>query len=221
MPRRRRFAQGGYVFHVLNRAVARQTIFDTEDDYAAFEKLIDEARQHVPMRILSYTIMPNHWHLVLWPQGDDDLSNYMRWLTVTHAQRWHAFHGTSGTGALYQGRFKSFPVQEDEHFLRVCRYVERNAYRAGFVSRAEMWRWSSLWQLVTERADVQLSAWPVPRSSQWVEFVNGVETEAEVEAIRRCVKRGSPFGSDAWRMDAARTLGLEATLRARGRPRER
>ncbi|HUG92188.1 MAG TPA: hypothetical protein VML55_15210, partial [Planctomycetaceae bacterium] len=84
--------------------------------------------------------MPNHWHLVVWPAGDGDLSEYMRWLTVTHTQRWHAAHHTSGTGALYQGRFKS------EHFLTVCRYVERNALRANLAGSAEAWRWGSLWQ---------------------------------------------------------------------------
>ena len=69
----------------------------------------------------------------------------VEWLTLTHTQRWHAHHHTTGTGHLYQGRFKSFPVQSDEHFLTVCRYVERNALRANLVKRAEDWLWNSLW----------------------------------------------------------------------------
>ena len=81
--------------------------------------------------------MPNHWHFVLWPQGDGDLSEFMRWLTVTHTQRWHAAHHTAGTGPLYQGRFKSFPIQADDHLLTVLRYVERNALRANLVERAD------------------------------------------------------------------------------------
>ena len=90
--------------------------------------------------------MPNHWHLVLWPRQDRDLSRFMGWLTLTHTQRWHAHRGTGGTGHVYQARFKSFPVQADEHFLTVCRYVERNALRAKLVKRAADWRWCSLWR---------------------------------------------------------------------------
>jgi putative transposase len=123
MPRRPRFAQAGYVFHVLNRGAGRQTLFETEGDYDAFASLLEQARLKVKMRILAYCVMPNHWHLLLWPEHDDALSEYMRWLTVTHSQRWHARRGTTGTGAVYQGRFKSFPVQEDQHFLGVCGYV--------------------------------------------------------------------------------------------------
>lgn len=220
MPRRPRSSTGGYVFHVLNRAVARQKLFHTEGDYFAFQKLLDEAQQHTPMRLLAFTIMPNHWHLVLWPQGDGDLSEYMRWLTGTHSQRWHAFHGTAGTGALYQGRFKSFPVEKDDHFFQVCRYVERNALRVNLVSRAEMWRWSSLWQWHNDRADTRLCAWPLPRPSRWPEVVNRPETDAELAALRACVNRGTPFGSSDWRRQTVQRLGLEKTLAARGRPKK-
>ncbi|MEE8527668.1 MAG: transposase, partial [Gammaproteobacteria bacterium] len=131
---------GGIVYHVLNRANAKKQIFETTGDYKAFEKTLGEASERVNMRILTYCIMPNHWHLVLWPIKDGDLSKFVGWLTLTHTQRWHAFHDTAGTGHLYQGRFKSFPVQSDEHLLMVCRYVERNPLRAGLVRRAEHWR---------------------------------------------------------------------------------
>ena len=150
MPRRPRFSTAGYVFHVLNRAVARQVVFQTDGDYDAFVSLLEEARRRVPIRLLAYVVMPNHWHLVLWPEADNALSEYMKWLSITHAQRWHAAHGTAGTGSLYQGRFKSFPIQEDAHFLTVCRYVERNPLRANLVSRAELWKWSSLWARESE-----------------------------------------------------------------------
>jgi putative transposase len=113
--------------------------------------------------MLAYGVMPNHWHLVLWPRADGDVSRCVGWLTLMHTQRWHAHHHTTGTGHLYQGRFKSFPVQTDAHFLTVCRYVERNPVRAGLVPRAERWRWGSLWQREQRYAAVQgmLSPWPV------------------------------------------------------------
>ena len=141
MPPRPRVATGNYVYHVLNRAVGRNTIFESHEDYLAFLKVLGQVRDQAECRLLSFCVMPNHWHLVVWPMGDNDLSEYMRWLTVTHTQRWHANHGTAGTGPLYQGRFKSFPVQADDHFYDVCRYVERNALRAKLVRKAENWRW--------------------------------------------------------------------------------
>ena len=219
MPRRPRIASGGYAYHVLNRAVGRgAAIFKTMKDYAAFEKVLEEAREYVDMRLLSFCLMPTHWHLVLWPLHDGDLSEYMRWLTNTHTRRWHLAHGTVGTGPLYQGRFKSFPIQEDEHFTTVCRYVERNALRAGLVGRAEDWRWSSLWRRVQRKRDVTLAAWPVPRGRRWLEFVNGVDTEAELKALRRSANRGTPFGASHWRQKTAKRLGLESSLRDPGRP---
>ena len=220
MPRRKRVATGGLLFHVLNRAVAREKIFWKPEDYQAFETVLQEAGERVPMRLLCYCVMPNHWHLVLWPRGDDDLSEYMRWLTVTHAKRWHAHYHSSGSGALYQGRFKSFPIEQDEHFLTVCRYVERNPLRAKLVDRAEEWRWCSLWHRVQGSSVVSLAAWPVPAGREWVSHVNRVETEAELKAVRRSVVRGTPFGEAAWLQRTARRLCLDSTLRSRGRPKK-
>jgi putative transposase len=211
---------GGYVYHVLNRAVGRVTLFHKDGDYAAFEKVLRQAKAWQPIRLLGYALMPNHWHLVLWPVGDGDLSEFLRWLTVTHAQRYHAHYHTAGTGPIYQGRFKSFPVQEDEHLLWLLRYVERNALRAGLVGRAEDWRWSSLWWRVQSRAAGLLDEGPVSLPANWAGYVNGVETAGELEALRRSVVRGSPFGEASWVEGAAKCLGLEATLRALGRPKK-
>ena len=220
MPRRKRAATGGFVFHVLNRAVARDKIFRKPADYRAFESILQEAREWVPMRLLCYIVMPSHWHLVLWPRGDSDLSEYMRWLSVTHTKRWHSQHDTTGTGALYQGRFKSFPIEADDHLLTVCRYVERNALRANLVERAEEWRWSSLWHRVRGNTAVTLDAWPVPVGSEWLSYVNRAETEAELKALHRSVVRGTPFGDERWQERTAQRLALESTLRVRGRPRK-
>jgi putative transposase len=133
MGRPLRVAPGGLVYHVLNRANGRMALFDDDGDYAAFERVLAQACERVSMRLLAYCVMPNHWHLVVWPQRDGDLSRFMNWLTLTHTQRWHTHRQTVGTGHLYQGRFKSFVVQTDEHLLTGCRYVEGNALRAGLV----------------------------------------------------------------------------------------
>jgi putative transposase len=132
MPRRARSIIGGYAYHVLNRANGRLRLFRKEADYLAFEKVLAQACQRVPLRILGYTIMPNHWHFVVWPRRghDDEVSEFFRWLTVTHSLRWHAHRNTTGMGHVYQGRFKSFPIEQDEHLSTVLRYVERNPLRA-------------------------------------------------------------------------------------------
>src|SRR5437763_17168216 len=139
MGRPRRAAEGGYVYHVLNRANARMTIFEDAADYEAFEKVLLQAVERTKIRLLAYCVMPNHWHLIVWPRQDGELSRFVGWLTLTHTQRWHAHRHSQGSGHVYQGRFKSFPVQGGEHFLAACRYVERNALRANLVERADDW----------------------------------------------------------------------------------
>jgi putative transposase len=218
MPRRLRVSSGGYAYHVLNRAVGRMRIFGKQRDFEAFEEVIGQAKARVPMRVLAWCVMPNHWHFVLWPRGDSDLSEFMRWLTVTHAQRWHAAHRTAGTGPLYQGRFKSFPIQEDGHLWSVLRYVERNPLRANLVKEAEAWRWSSLWHRTHGNDVGLLDDGPLALPRRWLRHVQSPQTEEELEALRRSVVRGSPFGETAWQERTAKRLGLQSSLRARGRP---
>lgn len=223
MPRTARIAPGGVVFHVLNRANARAEIFNADSDYAAFEGVLAQMMTHVPVRLLAYCLMPNHWHLVLWPRADGELGRFMQRVTTTHVRRWHLHRASVGAGHLYQGIYKSFPVQDDPNLLALCRYVERNPLRAGLVQRAEDWRWSSLWRRrhahLTD-ALPPLSDWPVPPPRDWLRRVNRPETSAELEAVRLSVNRGRPFGDESWQGRTARRLGLEATLRPRGRPRK-
>ncbi|HEV7301790.1 MAG TPA: transposase [Tepidisphaeraceae bacterium] len=225
MPRRPRIATGGLAYHVLNRAVGRMTLFESDGDYAAFERCLADVHERLPScRLLSYCLMPNHWHLVLWPRRDGELSEFLRLLTVTHTQRWHAAHRTAGTGPLYQGRFKSFPIEQDLHLLMVCQYVERNPLRAKLVSRAAAWRWGSLhhrergtdlppWQLPTDQ-------WPVTTPADWAGEVDDLFKAEQRAAIARSLARGTPFGSEQWMTQTAARLGLEGTLRPRGRPRK-
>jgi putative transposase len=221
MPRRPRLAAGALAYHVLNRRVGRLPLFEKPADYAAFEKILAEAHAATRLRITAYCLMPNHWHLLLWPRRDGELSEVLRWITVTHTQRWHAHHQTAGTGPVYQGRFKAFPVQTDEHFLTVARYVERNALRANLVDRAEEWQWGSLWRW-THRDSLQtawLGDWPVDRPRDWVVRVNRSQGASELEALRTSVQRGRPFGDEGWVRRMAKRFDLESTLRPRGRPK--
>lgn len=165
--------------------------------------------------------MPNHWHLLVWPREHGELSRFVGWLTLTHTQRWHAHRRSIGSGHLYQGRFKSFPIQKDEHYYTVARYVERNALRANLVSQAEEWQWGSLYRWLRGSAEDKslLSTWPLPRKPNWRDHVNAPQTEAEIAALRRSIQRGCPFGDEPWSNRTVRRLGLESTLRPRGRPK--
>jgi len=222
MGRPKRAADGGVIYHVLNRANARMTIFEKPEDYAAFERVLEEAVERTKMRLLAYCVLSTHWHLVVWPREDGELSRFTGWLTLTHTQRWHAHRKSTGSGHLYQGRFKSFPLQDDEHFYTVCRYVERNALRAKLVRRAEDWRWGSLhrWHQGSAKEGALLAAWPLRRLANWVEEVNLPHSEAELSALRRAVNRGCPFGDSLWSDRIVRRLGLENTLRPYGRPKK-
>jgi putative transposase len=217
MPRRTRSGTGGLVFHAINRAAGNWQLFETDAEYAAFLQVLEEGLQIAPIRILAYCLMPNHWHLVVWPSDDEQLSEYMKWVSATHATRWHKAHGTTGRGALYQGRFKSFPVQEDNYFYTLCRYVERNALRARLVQVAENWRWSSLWQRLQSRADLSLNTWPLPMPTNWVEWVNQPQTEAELNRVRHSILHNTPLGSTEWCAETAAKLGQASHNPARGR----
>ncbi|MEX0725444.1 MAG: transposase [Planctomycetaceae bacterium] len=172
------------------------------------------------VELFSYQLMPNHYHLVLRPLVNGEMSRFMKWIGGTHTMRYHAHYRTGGLGHVYQQRYKSFPIQEDDHFLVVCRYAERNALRAGLVHRAEDWRWGSLWRWLQkpEPAPRLLSPWPIPRLSNWVDRINQPLSERELEAVRRSVQRGCPLGDEAWIASTAHKFGLESTLRRRGRP---
>jgi putative transposase len=218
MPRTARASVGGICYHVLNRGNGRRRVFRKDGDYAAFLKAMSHASIEIPMRVLGFCLMPNHFHLVLWPVSDGDLSHWMHWLLNTHVRRYHKQYQSSGH--IWQGRFKAFPIKQDKHLLTVLRYAERNAVRARLVRRAENWPWCSapLWQ--AQERPPWLVAGPVARPSDWLAWVNGALTEAELEALRRSVNRGAPFGGAAWSANTAKRLGLESTLRPRGRPRQ-
>jgi putative transposase len=219
MPRVARQAPGGYIYHVLNRGVGRMQLFSKPADYEAFERVLAETLAKIPMAICGYGLMPNHWHFVVRPTAAGELGRFFQRLTVTHATRWQRNRRRVGYGHVYQGRFKSFPVEEDQHFYQVMRYIERNPYRANLVADACDWRWSSLWirEAGTAEQRAMLATWPLPCPRNWSELVREPQTESELAALRESLVRGAPFGSPHWTHDTAGRLGLESTLRSRGK----
>lgn len=215
MPRRRRDTTAGLVFHVLNRGAKRCRLFDSADEYDGFEKLMIEARSRYAVAIYAYCLMPNHWHFVISPREDAALTRFMHWLTTTHARRWQLARKVGPAGAVYQGRYKAIPVSADAHFLRVCRYVERNPLRAQLVTAAEFWPWSSLARRHSAPAGEMLSCWPVAPPADWPCHVNREQTVAELTAIRSAIATDTPIGATAWQAEMRERLDLR-----RGRRRK-
>jgi putative transposase len=215
MPRGARDSHGGVVYHVLNRANERRRIFHKPGDFDAFVKLLIEAKQHANVDVLGYCVMPNHWHLAVLPETDLDLGRYIGWVTNTHVKRYRQHYESVGDGHVYQGRYKSFAVQDDHHFLLLMRYVEANALRAGLVSRAELWPYGSA-SVLAATPDL-LSPWPIARLEDWLQLLNRVQPSDEIKAIRQSIRRDVPLGSEQW----CRQIAPSAMCRRPpGRPRK-
>lgn len=186
MARACRTATAYAVHHVYNRGNRKKPIFHKWGDYRAFYKLLQEASAKFGMRVLAFCIMKNHWHLVLWPADEESLSDFMHWLTSTHVRRYHAHYGLTGTGHLYQDRYKNRICKDERGVLAVMRYVEANALSAKYVKRAEDWEWSSLRVRLRGDPGRLLSEGPVPLPENWTAFVNETRPEHREEALRAC-----------------------------------
>jgi putative transposase len=205
----------------LNRAARRDVLFANASDYRMFIDVLGSAKVRFSMRVLAFTVMPNHWHLILWPEKDVQRSRFMHWLTGTHTQRWHASHRTAGTGPLYQGRYKAIAIQSDDHFLTVARYVERNPIRAGLAERVQDWQWSSAWHRCNSCELDLIDPWPVPQPDDWLAVVNDVQNQIHLSGVRDAITRGRPFGDADWCRQVAATLDLGHTFRPQGRLRKK
>jgi putative transposase len=220
MPRIARVSPGGIVQHVYNHGNAGMKVFRKEADYEAFIELLAEAHRRFSLKLFGYCLMPDHWHLVLYPRKEGDVSQFMRWLSNTHVRRFHQAHGSSGGGHLYQARFRSFLVQKDEHLLEVLRYVENNPVRAKLAGKAQGWRWSSLSTKVCAQGLPLLDVSPVARPHTWLKLVNQPIDHEQLKALRTSVRRGRPYGEEQWVKHIVERYSLQSTVRPRGRPRK-
>jgi putative transposase len=218
MPRRARTIVAGWCYHVVARGNNRGEVFHRPDEYRRFVGLIREAQQVVPVDLLAACLMPNHFHLVMRPAAPNDLAKWVHWLLTTHAGPHHRRNGSSGR--IWQGRYKTFAIQDDAHLITVMRYVERNALRAGLVKMAEDWPWGSLAWRDGHAAGPELAVPPVALPHAWTAYVNQPQSTAELFELRLCASRQRPFGTPQWTKCAARSLSLDSSLRQRGRPRK-
>jgi putative transposase len=210
MPRIPRGQQAGYAYHVINRGNGRATVFHKDQDYEAFLSILSLAKARHPVKLFAFCVMPNHFHFVLEALHQRSLSQFMQWLLTSHVRRYHTHYG--GSGHIWQGRFKSFPIQRDGHLLTVLRYVLQNPVRSDLAASVDAWPWSS-WRR-RELAD----PCPVEPDADWVEKIDDPLSAQQLISVRESVNRQRPFGELAWQTKTASQFGLESTLRSRGRP---
>ena len=215
MPRSPRLLLPGGYYHVINRGNGRMPVFHTPADYRSFLSLVNAAQDRLPLGLLAFCLMPNHFHLVVTPRRAGDVSRWMHWLMTTHTHRHRLRYET--TGAIWQGRFKSFPIKDDTHLHTVLRYVERNALRAGLVDRAERWPWGSLAFRANGQPFPELTEPPICLPTNWIEWVNDAQTPAELEAVRNCVNHQRPFGPGEWVRDREARAGKPIPSPTHGR----
>lgn len=215
MARHRRITYGGVLYHVCNRGSRKGPLFTTPEEYTSFEGLLAYGRELRKMRIIAYCLMVNHWHLLLWPEHDGDVSRFLHWVTGTHANQWRRETSTQGQGAVYQSRFRAMGILDLLHFLRVCRYIERNPVEANLVQRAEDWQWSSAAQRAGAETDLPMDDGPMPLPPDWIAIVNHERDLVETDLItavcspareikrRLPCRRRYPKGSDPGDIRAA------------------
>lgn len=216
MPRVTRGFAEGLIYHVLNRGNGKQEVFHNDQDHENFIELIRDAKKRYQIYVFAFCLMPNHFHLVVSPLRADDLSKWMQWLMTSHVRRYHKRYETSGH--IWQGRFKSFIIQNDEHLLTVLRYVEGNPVRSGLVTSAKDWPWSSHHKRIYKELDKIVDKPPVELPLDWGVYVDQPLSDKELEKINHSVNRQSPFGNDEWQKKISNQFGLEHTLRPQGRP---
>ena len=222
MPRIVRVSVGDTVYHVINRSNGRSCIFENDGQYKHFESLILEAKELTDMRILAYCIMPNHFHFVIYPRNDGDMGEFMRWLTTTHVRQRRTSTGSVGFGHLYQGTYKSFPVEKDKYLVDLIRYVEQNPLRAKMVRRAENWKWSSLYVRLHGSTNQKkiLDKLITELPSNYLKSVNEIYGEEKLSTLRNSVNKCTPYGSEKWVGRMVEKFNLIGTTRNPGRPKK-
>lgn len=218
MPRIARGETVGGIYHVINRGNMRMQVFDDAEDYDYFLDLLKTARKRFAVELHAFCLMPNHFHLLLVPQKEKSLSQFMQWVMTSHVRYYHKKHHTSGH--VWQGRFKSFIVEKESYYLTLLRYIEANACRAHLVEKAEDWPYGSLHERLgkkPQRLDAAYMDLPV----DWPDYVNEPMEDSTLSTIRNSVNRQAPLGEAEWQLQTAAELGLLSTLNRRGRPRKK
>jgi len=194
----------------------RMQVFDDSEDYEYFIELLKTGLKKEGIELHSFCLMPNHFHLLVVPTREGSLSRFMQWVMTSHVRNYHKKNKTSGH--VWQGRYKSFIVQEDSYYITVMRYIEANALRAKLVKRAEDWLYGSL-HVRKEKDTTLLCKNTIELPEDWIEYVNERMKPSELKRVRNSVNRQAPLGEESWQVETANRFGLMSTLKDKGRPK--
>ena len=182
--------------HVTQRGNARQVILGEDPDRVAYLELLRHYSELYRLAVLGYCLMSNHVHLIVIPRTPEALWQTLKQTHGRYASYWNA--RASSSGHVWQGRFYSCPL-DDAHLWAALRYVELNPVRAGMVSAAEQWRWSSAAAHCAPDASDQMldmerwqKRWTV---AEWNEYLTATESAADAGALRQCTHTGRPLGT--------------------------
>ncbi len=192
MSRIARISPRGMVFHGLNRGVGRMRICRAEKDYTAFQRVVEETLRVAPIRIGAYCWLSNIGISSCGPRRmATSRGSWNAWRTCTrnagNGQSCVWAMGTCTKGGSSRSLSTATSIATPSHPTR-----SGMRSRAGLVERAQDCPWGSLYRRVRGGGGLSLGDWPLPHPRDWARYVNAPQTEAELEAIRRCVRRGSP-----------------------------
>lgn len=218
MPRIARIIATGYPHHITQRGNNRATVFFDDEDRQTYLRLLSVYAQRHRLQIWAYCLMDNHIHLLAAPETDTALS---RGIGLTNHQ--YLNRKLNQSGRIWQNRFFSCVVENDQYLWAVVRYIERNPVKASITDIPETYRWSSAKAHITGTTDTLLheSSWlPIQEQSRYAEFVR-TEDEETNSAIRRATGTGRPFGSESFVDMLEFELNISLKRGKPGRPRSK
>jgi putative transposase len=211
--------------HIVQRGNNRQAIFFEDEDYRTYLGWVDEAARRWECAIHAYVLMTNHVHLLVTPRDAEAISRFMQYVGRRYVP--YVNRKYRRTGTLWEGRFKSSPVQSEAYLLVCYRYIEMNPTRAGMAAAPADYPWSSCRHNALGESNPILTAHPEylalgdsddRRQAAYRRLLADDLEQTAVEQVRACLQTGTPFGNDRFREQIQRTLGRKVGYSKRGRP---
>lgn len=226
MPRKARVVVPNCPHHIVQRGHNRNTVFVCDDDCQYYLENLIEAKQEYGIKVYAYCLMTNHVHLIVEP-GDSAavIGNLMKRLAARQTRYVNRLERR--TGSLWDGRYKTSPIDTDAYLLACCRYVEMNPVSAGMVAQPEQYRWSSYTNKIhgnwgwldVDPCFASLARTPSGCIERYKDFVSAPVQAVERRFIQAALQRNQLTGDSRFVDDIENRLGFRVEFRGMGRPR--
>lgn len=228
MPRQSRVIIPNTPHHIVQRGHNRQVVFSSDDDFTYYKENLNDSKLEFGCKIYAYCLMTNHVHVVIDP-GDKPESLSLLMKRVAGRQTRYVNRLEKRSGSLWEGRFKSSVVSTQEYLLACCRYIELNPVRAAMTEDPSLYRWSSYRCKTADIVDkvvdfdqlyLSLGDTKIERQNAYKGYVNGTIPELELKLIREALQRGQLTGSERFRDQIEKKIGIRISNQPQGRPRK-